>query len=73
MASRGDDVFNRDFRGTARPNRRRPATGDEAAVAADARAATEAATRSGVFGSTRLSGGSFKARFRLGRPTSATD
>ena len=63
MASRGDDVFNRDrggdFRGT-RP-RRPPEANPEA------NAATEApATRSGMFGSTRLSGGSFKGRFPTG-------
>ena len=69
MASRGDDVFSRDgqggggdFRGT-RPRRPPAEVRDEAAPEA------ASATRSGMFGSTRLSGGSFKARFRLGRPS----
>ena len=64
MASRGDDVFSRERLGT-RPRRPRPpeAAGLEANNEA---VANEAATRSGMFGSTRLSGGSFKGRFPTG-------
>lgn len=70
MASRGDDVFNRDragdFRGT-RPRRPPPGGDDGAAGPVPAEADAEAeATRSGMFGSTRLSGGSFKGRFPTG-------
>ena len=74
MASRGDDVFSRergggDLRGGTRP--RRPQEVRDEAASAAAPEAANAAARSGMFGSTRLSGGSFKGRFPTGSSSAA--